>query len=218
MDLAVKEVSELLNVSEEQLLEWIDEGKIPAYSIQNQYRFSRTEIEEWLLEHPRATKKGDKQEYNLFRAINKGDVLNDLSGSDKETVIRTVMHTMAPRLDLDPEVLAEMVIEREQLMSTGVGLGFAIPHVRDFHLPNQVDVVTVVFLKQPIAYGALDDEPVHTLFFLLASDDKRHLRLLAKVAHLIGTEKLREELKKRPGKRELLELVRTWEAGVGGGA
>ena len=49
MDLKLKDVADLLNVSEVTIRRWLADGKIPAYRINNQYRFSREEIEDWVL-------------------------------------------------------------------------------------------------------------------------------------------------------------------------
>ncbi len=49
MDLKLKDVTELLNVSETTVKRWISDGKIPYYRLNNQYRFSRSEIENWVL-------------------------------------------------------------------------------------------------------------------------------------------------------------------------
>ena len=214
MDLELKEVSQLLNVPEEELSSWAEKGSIPSYSIHNQLRFNREEIEEWLLEHPNATKRSEKRNFDLFRALGKGEVFTLQKKYSKEEAIKEAMQKIAPKLELDPEVLAEVILAREELMPTATGNGFAIPHARDFHLPGPHDVVSVVFLKEPIAYGALDNVPVHTLFFLFATDDRRHLRLLAKIAHCISNPTLNQSLAQRPNKTTLLELVKTWEAGL----
>ncbi|MDB6081446.1 MAG: nitrogen regulatory protein, partial [Chlamydiia bacterium] len=120
MDLEVKEVSELLNVPIETLLEWIDQGKIPAYSIQNHFRFNREEIEEWLLENPQAARKAEKHSYNLLRALNKGDVICDIHEEIKEAVISAACQKIASKLNIDPEALTEIIMEREQLTPTAL--------------------------------------------------------------------------------------------------
>lgn len=226
MDLEVKEVAELLNVSESTLHEWITEGKIPAYFLKERFRFNRAEIEDWVMkqkggneenEFPDTRKKAGHQQFNLFRAINKGDVFADIISDEKFDIIRTATKRLAFKLKLDPEVLTELITERENAVPTALGYGFGIPHARDFHLPSSHDVVAVVFLEKPIHYGALDGHPVHTLFFLLACDDKRHLSLLAKIAHLISNPAMREALAAKPNKAELLELIQKWEGKLGKG-
>ena len=94
------------------------------------------------------------------------------------------MSKIAGPLGLDAGVIGDLLLDREALQPTALSNGIAIPHTRDFLLNAHYDVVTIAFLKNPIDYGALDGKPVHTLFFLFATDDKKHLHLLAKIAHL----------------------------------
>ena len=157
--------------------------------------------------------RGSKQ-FSLYRAINKGGVLNNISGNSKEDIIRATMKHVAADLNLDADVISDLLIDREQLQSTALGSGIAIPHTRDFLLSNHFDVVTVVLLKKPIEYGALDGKPIHTLFFLFASDDKKHLHLLAKIAHLSSQPGIHALLQSHPSRDVLLEYVKEWEGGI----
>jgi len=216
MDLELKDVSELLNIPENELTTMAEAGTIPAYSIQDKLRFNREEIEEWLISYPEIAKKSAQKGFDLFRALTKGDVFYNVEATSKEEAISTIMQEMAPRLDLDPEVLTEMVLAREELMSTGLGNGFAVPHARDFELPGPHDVVAIAFLKKPIPYDALDNKPVHTLIFLFATNDRKHLTLLSKVAHFISNDEIQQKLKLQPEKPQLLELVKEWETGLSG--
>lgn len=213
MDLEVKDVSELLNVPEEILLEWISEGKIPAYIIQNKYRFSREEIENWLMENPNVP-RGEKHNFNLFRALTKGDVYTDITATTKESILEEATKRIADKYALDGEALYDRIIDREYLVPTAIGMGFAIPHARDFFIPCHIDVVTAIFLKEPISYGALDGNPVHTLFVLLACDDRRHLSLLSKITHLISNDSMRAFMATHPEKNILLDSVKEWESTV----
>ena len=223
MDLELQEVAGLLQVSEEQLLKWVSEGKIPAYFINDHYRFNRQEIEAWVMRQKQnpengaqddAQKQSGSMRFNLFRALNNGDVFFDIDGKTKPIIIHETMKRLAPLLRLDVEVLTELFMDRENLVSTAVGNGFAIPHARDFLLRGHRDMVSVVFLRKPIAYGALDSDPVHTLFFLMASDDKKHLALISKLAHLAADSQMKKILEKKPSKMALLEHVKTWESAL----
>ena len=219
MDLDIKEVSTTLNINEQTLLQWIEDGKIPSYMIGGVHRFNHEEIEDWILDNLQETKNQDlgnkgQQSFNLLRAFRKGIVCTDVEGHDKETIITNTMQRVAPTLELDPEVLSEVILERENLMPTALGKGFGIPHARDFYLPGHQDMICVTFLEKPIDYGALDGEPVHTFLFLLACNNKRHLSLLAKIAHLISDSTIREAFSQRPSKLRLLEIVKNWETNL----
>ena len=239
MDLKIKDVAELLNVSETTIRRWLAEGKIPAYRLHHQYRFSRIEIENWMLScrlqketgnflpsgeeqiYPPKEEEKDEhdhkkgmQQFNLFRAVNKGGVFNDMRSLKKEELIRETMDRVSGDLGMDPLGMTDLLLDRENLMPTALNNGIAVPHTRDFTLKGPQDVVVVVFPKEPIDWGALDENPVHTLFFLFACDDKRHLHLLAKLAHLSSNDEALELLSSRPEKKELLDYIKDWESGV----
>lgn len=224
MDLNLEDVAELLNISETTLERWIKEGNIPCYQIGGEAKFNRREIEDWVMNRQglegasfpdgtEGTLRGTLH-FSLYRAIHKGGVLRNIEGPGKEAVIRTSMRTIAKDLDLDAEVLTELLLDREALQPTALNHGIGIPHTRDFLLHSHYDVVTVVFPDEPLEYGALDGEPVHTLFFLFACDDKRHLNLLAKIAHFNSDPAIREFLKERPSQHELLEKIKVWESAL----
>ena len=229
MDLKLKDVTELLNVSETTIKRWISDGKIPYYRLNNQYRFSRSEIENWVLsckqggdfspfdEESHKEKLGTQQ-FGLYRAIHKGGVYIDVPGETKEEVIRNAMEQIAKDLHLDAEVITELLLDRENLMPTALSNGIGVPHTRDFLLQESYDVIAVVFPEKAIEYGALDGQPVHTLFFLFACDDKRHLHLLAKLAHLSSKGENLSYLKRHPTKAQLLEYVKNWEANIKAGS
>lgn len=240
MDLKIKDVAELLNVSETTIRRWLAEGKIPAYRLHHQYRFSRIEIENWMLScrlqketgnflpleeeqiYPRKRELKEEQDarkgmqqFSLFRAIHRGEIFTDIQSTKKEELIRKTMERVADDLKVDPNVMVDLLLDREKLMPTALNNGIAVPHTRDFVLKGPTDVVVVVFPKTPIDWGALDEKPVHTLFFLFACDDKRHLHLLAKLAHLSSNDKALALMRAKPSKKELLDYVKDWESSVG---
>lgn len=225
MDLKLKDVADLLNVSETTVRRWISDGKIPYYRLNQQLRFCRNEIESWVLsskqegefsafneESSLDAHKLGTQQFGLFRAIYKGGVYSNVPGNTKEEVIRAAMLRIADHLHLDAEVITELLLDRESLMPTSLSNGVGVPHTRDFLLQESFDAVSVVFPEVPIEYGALDGQPVDVLFFLFACDDKRHLHLLAKLAHLSSKPENLSFLRTHPNKSELLEYIKKWEA------
>lgn len=235
-DLKIQDVAELLNVSEKTIQKWIAEGKIPTYQMNQQYYFSRSEIENWMISyttlqteeaspfyqqedkieelpfvHPSSSLQGSKQ-FSLFRAIHRGEVLSHLPGDTKEEIISTTMQQVAAKLHIDAEVMTDLLLDREALMPTSLNNGIAVPHPRDTLLNSSHDAVVVVFLDKPLDYGALDKQLVHTLFFLFACDDKRHLHLLSKIAFISHQKEALTFFKSKPSKEQLLSFVRNWES------
>jgi PTS system nitrogen regulatory IIA component len=232
MDLKIRDVAELLNVSETTVRRWLVDGKIPAYNIQGLgYRFSRMEIESWVLNHkyrvngnsPFSDRPEQKtktsattgnQKFSLDRALHKGYVFNNVKGKTKEEVIRQTTQLLSQQQRIDNDMLEELLLRREMLQPTALNNGVAVPHTRDFLLSSIQDLVAIVFPEREIDYGSLDDLPVHTMIFLFACNDKRHLHLLAKIAHLSSQPAALELFKKRPGKKPLLEFIHKWESRI----
>ena len=220
----------MLNVSETTIRRWVVESKIPAYRIHGQHRFSRIEIESWVMhnkmhtiseeplftsaESDHSTTQGGSKQFSLYRALNKGEVLHRLPGATKEEVIRRSTKLLSKPMNLEADFLAELLLERERLAPTALNNGIAVPHTRDFLLSSHHDVVTFAFPEKPIHYGSLDGLPVHTLIFLFASDNKRHLHLLAKIAHLSNQHAAVDFLKTAPNKDQLLEFIKNWESSI----
>ncbi len=229
MDLKVADVAELLSIPEETVAQWVDSGEIPAYRINEQYLFNRTEVEDWVIQRRRASQnptsafgmEGDEaapragaMQYSLFRALHRGQVLHAVEGTTKAEIIRNTVSQMGDQLEIDIDNVSALLLDREKLMSTAINSGIAVPHTRDFLLNERYDVVTVVFPKKPVDWEALDGEPVQALFFLFACEDRRHLHLLAKIAHLVSDKNFLALLKKQPTKQALLAHVREWEATI----
>lgn len=226
MDLSIKDVAELLSVSQSTVGQWIEAESIPSYRVGNNHYFSRIEIEDWVFRGEPGkspfkrcddeVESAGSQQYSLFRAIHRGGVLHQVDGEGKEEVIRRAMETIAVDLGHDAEILTEMLLDREKLQPTAIGGGIGLPHTRESFVNALYDRVVISFPKRAIGdYGALDGEAVHTLFFLFACDDKRHLHLLAKIAHFASSREMRELLQKRPSKVKLLSAIKEWEREIG---
>ncbi len=235
MDLKLKDVADLLNVSENTVKNWVSKKKIPFYKINQQILFNRNQIEDWVFkqnegptgaylnqQHNECDASQDSlgivhkgiQQFSLYRALHKGNVLSKIPGSTKEEVIRNASQAMAATLNLDAEILGDLLLEREKLHSTSLGEGLALPHARELLLNDHQDIVIIAFPEKPVDFNALDGIPVHALIFVFACDDRRHLNLVAKIAHLAHLASTHELLKKRPSKDNILEYIKNWEASL----
>jgi len=115
--------------------------------------------------------------------------------------------------DLDREALLDALLDREEVMSTAIGNGIAIPHVRQFGSESlQEDIVVVAYLFEPLDWKALDGQPVHTLFLVLAADETRHLQILAEIARLASDEDFVKFLRTMPARDALVERVKAFES------
>ena len=211
MQLGVNEAAKLLQVSEKTIYSWIQKKQLPNYRVNDQYRFNRVELLEW------ATANGVSVPADIFHepetqiapppvflseALANGGIYYDISGDDKKSVLHAIVETMQLPDEVDREFLLHVMWAREELGSTGIGDGIAIPHVRNpIVLHVSQPSISLCFLKHPIEFQALDGKPVSILVTLLSPSVRAHLQLLAKLSYALRDEKLLAMLKK-PGSRE----------------
>ena len=220
MDLSIYDVARLLNVTTATIESWVKNGLIPSYNVAGKSFFSHMEIEEWVMtnqnllptriEEEAMFNLDYSQKFNLYRSIYHGTVYRDLEGS-KTDIISATVSRIAKEINLDANVLEELFLDRENMMPTALNDGVAVPHARDIVFQGTYDVIVVVYPKKPIPYGSLDDKDVHTMFFIFASEDKKHLHLLAKIAHFCQNSQNIEFLKQKPSKENLLSHIKHWE-------
>ncbi len=131
---------------------------------------------------------------------------------DESTALRKLIQSVPLSLSLNKEELFNALLSREEMMSTAIGNGIAIPHVRLFDsMSLQEDIVVVAYLFEPVDWVAPDDKPVHTLFFVLAADETRHLQILAEIAQLASDEDFVEFLRTMPPRESLIERIQQLE-------
>jgi len=117
------------------------------------------------------------------------------SAPNKRQVLAVIADIAARNFGLDAEEVVEALVEREQAGSTGVGHGVAVPHARIEGLSRMHGVF--LRLEHPVAFGAVDDQPVDLIFALLspAEAGAEHLRSLARVSRVLRQGDLREQLR-----------------------
>ena len=220
MNLTVRDVCDLLHVSEKTVYRWVNQGILPANRVDDQYRFNRAELLEW------ATARGMTVAAELFaepenggaplpslaEALEAGGIVHGLQGTDKPSVLRAMVEHLRVPAGLDREFLLHVLLARENLQSTGIGEGVAIPHVRNpivLHVPQPI--ITLCFLEQPIEFGALDGKPVHALFSLICPTVRAHLALLSRLAFALHDERFKRVIARRAAADEVLAEARRVE-------
>jgi fructose-specific phosphotransferase system IIA component len=136
-----------------------------------------------------------------------------LKGNSKEEIIEAMVQLVSasPKV-LDKDKVRAAIFEREKIMSTGVGNGFAIPH-------GKTDAVTEIVAgfavtEKDIDYDSLDEKPVRLVFLLVGKDNLvgPHIKLLSRISRLMNKEEFRTQLLNAATAKEILELFRHEEA------
>ena len=221
MKLTIRDAAELLGVAEKTIYGWVQSKGLPAYKMNEEVRFNRSELLEW------ATAEGVDVSPRLFQdtgsltlerpsireALARGGVHAGVEGASPEETIRSVVRRLPLPPEVDREALLAVLLAREALGSTAIGDGIAIPHVRN-PIVLEVDrpIVSLCYLVEPVDFGALDGQPVRALFTLVTTTIRTHLHLLSRLSHLLRDERFRSAVKARAGSSEILGLAREIEA------
>ena len=114
---------------------------------------------------------------------------------------------------VDAKAVIDAVQYREQLMSTGVGHGVAIPHARVEGVTTPV--VAVGLSRAGIDFNAADGLPAHLIFLLLtpASDEGTQLEIISEITQLFANDRLREQALEVNSYTEFLALIKSEGAG-----
>ena len=142
--------------------------------------------------------------------IPEGGIVDDLKSTEKEDVIREMVQALVKTGRIDESTSGKVVkalMDREELGSTGIGAGVAVPHAKHDSITDLVGAFGRS--RKGINFDALDGEPVHILFLLLSSKSASgaHLEALAYISRLVRDEKFVKflrEAKDVAGLRELL--------------
>lgn len=220
MNLTLRDVASILNVSERTIYRWIDQENIPAYRINEQYRFNRAELLAWatarrirvsdqLLLEPES--RGTP--LPLFsETLTTGGIYYRVEGRDKTSALRAAVDLVKLPDDVDRDWVFRMLLARESLASTGVGEGIAIPHARypiALHTPQPS--LTLCFLENAIEYAALDGAPVRLLFVLLSATVRGHLAVLSQLGFALRDAGFKRTVLGEGSREEILREARRIE-------
>ena len=135
------------------------------------------------------------------------DAITDLSHYDKRGLLRDLAHRAARVLRVEDDIVFNALLKREELGSTGVGNGVAIPHVRLDQVQRPFAIMAR--LKEPIDFNAVDGQPVDLVCLLLLSKGKEGVQLsaLANVARRLRTPEVLQELRRAPNRAVLYNVM-----------
>lgn len=217
MRLSVRNVASQFGVPEKTVLRWVEEEGLPASKVEGQYRFSPAALFEWAtargMKIPPALfhepENGDREVLpDVAEALRAGGVVERLEGSDKRSVLASLVgHLKLPK-GVDREGLLQIVLAREQLGSTGIGDGIAIPHVRNpivMRVPKPMLVLGL--LEQPIEFGSVDHQPVHSLFLVITPTTRSHLHILSRLGYILQDRSMRQLLAARAPADRILNAI-----------
>ncbi len=221
MNLSVKDAAQLLSVSEKTIYRWLKQGNLPTLKIQGSYRFNRAELLEWATSRRLGVAADAFSEPEseaqtlptLSDALEAGGIFYRIAGKNRDAVLAdAVSHLRLPE-EIDRQYLKQALLVREQLASTAIGDGIAIPHPRSPGLLNITrPTVTLCFLEQPIPYQALDGVPVNILLMIMSPNLRAHLHLLSCLGFVLQQSEFLAVLQAEESRENIFSALATAEA------
>jgi len=146
-------------------------------------------------------------------------ILCDLKATEKAGAIREVAGAMQAAGVIgegDLEGIVRAIMKREELGSTGIGHGVAVPHTKH---PSVTRLVAAVAISQQgVAFAALDGEPVHVLFVVISPEDQpgEHLRALERISRQLKSPEFCRFLQAAQTREAVVDLFQEADAGLFG--
>ena len=206
--LTIEEVAKYLRVSERTVYDWAQKGEIPAGKIGTVWRFKKTEIENWVSKRLTPARLDGNLDPIQVRSILSLDRILFLNHSSKHDTLLELAANLAtaPQIKNSQELALE-IMKREELMSTAIGKGIAIPHVR---LHSVTDIVVSVGISSVDVEGfnPLDDEPVRLIVMIAAAYNQHanYLQALSYFSSRLKKKELCDSLLKAKSKNDAYRL------------
>jgi len=207
--LTLEEVAKYLRVSERTIYDCAQKGEIPAGKIRTSWRFKKSEIDKWVNEKLVSTNLNPQtQPVNIPSILSPHRILF-LNYSNKKEALLSLAESLAaaPQVKNKQELSTE-ILKREELMSTAIGRGLAIPHIR---LSSITDlIVSVGISKVDITdFQPLDDQPVRLIIMIAAAQSQHayYLQTLSWFSSRLKNQELRDSILKTTAPQQAYDLL-----------
>ena len=208
--LTIEEVAKYLRVSDRTVYDWAQKGEIPAGKIGTVWRFKKSEVEKWVNERLSSSSNTKKTDDAVqVKNILSPDRVVFITQSAKRDALTELANVLAnaPQVKRGDELLSE-ILKREELMSTAVGRGIAIPHVR---LSSVTDLVMAVGVcRTPISdFQTVDDKPVNLLIMIAAAYNQHtyYLQTISYFSAKLKSLELRDAISNSATEKEVYDLL-----------
>jgi len=197
--MTIEEVAAYLRVSERTVYDWAQKGQLPGGKLGTTWRFKRSDVEGWVNRRigtgPAPSVPSSPGAGILSRILSPERVIF-FDTDEKAAALKTLCAVLgtSPLVHNEAE-LEQAVFKREDLMSTGIGFGVGVPHVR---LDSVDDLIMALGIaRKPLAdYSSLDDDPIQIVCMVAAGGTQhpQYIRALSAISSRLKDETVRKAL------------------------
>lgn len=213
--LTLAEVAEYLKLSDKTILKMVKNQEIPCAKIANQWRFSKPSLNDWLTSKMEVIPQNDlsrliEKEYDsvpLSRLMDQENIILPLKARTQEEVIKELAErAYDSNLISEKKVFIKKLMEREELTSTSIGSGIAIPHIRKASAEVVREAKIIIGVSEKgIDFSSFDGEPTNLFFLLISDSEVVHLRILSKLSNILRDEEAVKTLRSIDSKKGFIQ-------------
>jgi len=215
--MTLAEMADYLKVARRSLLRMAQRGDIPATKVASQWRFMRSVVDDWLIARMKALP--DRELENLIESEKLPVPLSallrpELVRLDIEDVgvqrVLELLTDLLVRQNLldDPKFFVEKLIEREEMVSTAIFPGIAVPHARK---PEECPVrearIVVGVSRSGVDFNSLDGRSTHLFCLICANQVLLHLKIIAELALVFRRPDLIDKIKSATDPDQVLQIL-----------
>ncbi len=140
--------------------------------------------------------------------LRKETILADLQARNKKGLLEELVAPVSAIANVDQQDLVKVLLEREQLGSTGIGGGIGIPHGK----MKEIDSLVLGFglSRKGVDFDSLDGRPTHIFFLLITPENSTglHLKLLARISRILKDDPFKSRLLNATSSDEILDIIK----------
>lgn len=222
--LKLDELAKHIGMDAREVRKWAEKGDLPGQKVGGEWRFNRAELLDWL---QREMHNLDEQVVrNLEKAMSDGATAHiigqllhpagievELPARSRSSVLRELV-VLAKKTELvfDDQELLSALQQREDLASTALAGGFALPHPRrPLPYATAEPLICIGIVPAGVPFGAPDGRLTDIFVLICSHDDRQHLRVLARLAMMFNSGTLADDLRGCRCAAEVLQVVNASE-------
>ena len=221
--MTLSETAAYLKLAEKTVLRLVHRRELPSFKVASQWRFKRGVIDEWIMTKIQDMSSSDlskmiefgKGSVPLGRIVQKDLIRLDISPDTKREVLRQTVEPLSLKgIVYDEQTFLDKLMERENMASTAISRGLALPHLRHpRENPPEGPYVVVGVCPDGTDFASLDGKPTHVFFLLCTATETVHLRTMAKITLLLRRPHIIERIISAETPNAIIDLIAIEESG-----